>query len=193
MNLQFLVISAISFVASVSVPFEEHSAIPITRHAPAIDASLEPEPQFRNTQIRVGNNFDLENRTAFTYDDLECLAQNIYFEARGESRAGQIAVAMVTLNRVASESYPNTICEVVRQQSSRGCQFSWYCDQYPDVIRDYRQWDEILEMSMKILEEGMYDITDGAVYYHADYVDPPWSRNVQRTVMIDAHIFYREA
>ena len=59
---------------------------------------------------------------------LVCLALNIYFEARNQPTSGQIAVAEVTLNRVASRNYPNTVCGVVKQSNKNGCAFSWYCD-----------------------------------------------------------------
>ena len=64
---------------------------------------------------------------------LLCLALNVYFEARSEPIAGKIAVAEVTLNRVASQDYPNTICEVVLQENQNGCSFSWWCDKKSDV------------------------------------------------------------
>ena len=76
--------------------------------------------------------------------EIECLAQNIYHEARSESTAGRMAVALVTLNRVKDQRFPNTICGVVKQTKYypsgkidlHSCQFSWYCDGKPDTIKD---------------------------------------------------------
>jgi N-acetylmuramoyl-L-alanine amidase len=71
---------------------------------------------------------------------LMCMALNIFFEARSEPIQGQIAVAEVTLNRVASDDYPNTICEVVLQENSQGCQFSWWCDGKSDLPKEHNSF-----------------------------------------------------
>lgn len=134
-----------------------------------------------------------------------CLAQNIYFEARGEDIAGQMAVAHVTINRVKNDKYPNTICEVVYQAKlskwwlSQGkkvpmkhqCQFSWYCDGKSDKITDWKTFDNIVEVSRQIIKGYHEDNTNGAIYYHADYVKPKWSDSLQVSAVFDSHIFYR--
>ena len=143
-----------------------------------------------------------------------CLAENIYHEARNEPTAGMVAVGNVTINRVISDQFPNTICEVVhqgphyeswktKQQSNlpdelrvyypkrHRCQFSWYCDGLSDEIRSKRKFQHILELAVDIRKRIYPDITDGATHYHADYVDPSWSKVYTRTVTIDTHIFYK--
>lgn len=133
---------------------------------------------------------------------LECLARNIYFEARGETELGQRAVAWVTLNRVQADRYPDTVCGVVHQarRDSAGnpirhqCQFSWYCDGQSDRIRDQEKWQEVMTVAQSVMLRYTFatDPTQGATMYHADYVDPYWSDHYTLTVQIDTHIFYAD-
>lgn len=140
--------------------------------------------------------------------EMVCLAENIYFEARNEPIEGMYGVAFVTMNRVKSDLFPDSICEVVKQKTrveSIGnqrvvCQFSWYCESKPKYIsqnrlltrEDNRVYDEILQLSIFFYAnyERMKDPTKGALFYHADYVNPRW-RNVTKTVQIGRHIFYQ--
>ena len=126
-------------------------------------------------------------------DDLECMALNIYHEARSESEQGQLAVAAVTLNRVGSETFPDSVCEVVKQGGERRhrCQFSWWCDGKNDTPTDAAAWDAALRLSRLTLLGTTSDPTNGALYYHATYVKPKWSRKFERTARIGAHLFYR--
>jgi spore germination cell wall hydrolase CwlJ-like protein len=131
----------------------------------------------------------------------QCLAMNIYHEARGDSRLGQKAVGWVTLNRVMHDSYPDTVCDVVYQArlDSRGnprrnqCQFSWFCDGKSDTPRDEAMWAQIQYIAYEVLESyGVVDdFTEGAIMYHASYVNPYWADSYERTVRIDTHIFYK--
>lgn len=138
-------------------------------------------------------------------EEVFCLAQNVYHEARGEDLSGQVAVAHVTMNRVKSEKFPNTICEVVYQARyskwwlERGkkvpilhkCQFSWYCDGKSDGIGDWDSFDNISSVSRDIILGKHEDNTNGAVYYHADYVKPNWSNHMKVSAVYDNHIFYK--
>jgi spore germination cell wall hydrolase CwlJ-like protein len=142
-------------------------------------------------------------------DDKEvmCMAKNIFFEAAIESTAGKLAVAQVTLNRVNSKYYPNTVCEVVYEgphyTASNGqqlpirdrCQFSWYCDGKGDEPREEsRLWIGTQELAKYVLlrQDELPDITDGALHYHADYITAPrWAGRKHKTAKIDTHIFYR--
>ena len=133
-----------------------------------------------------------------------CLAQNIYFEAGNQPFSGKLAVANVVLNRVESPQFPNTICEVVKQSKRyrpsfitgelipvRGlCQFSWFCDGRPDEPQDsvtLLESNRIADLAMS----SPLDITNGALYYHADYSNPYWSDHLERLVQIETHIFYK--
>lgn len=137
--------------------------------------------------------------------EIECLAKNIYFEARAESTAGQVAVAQVVLNRVKSFSFPGTICGVVKDAelytSWRGivlpkrnrCHFSWYCDGVSDEPTDSTAWIKSIIIANDVINGKYPDITARALWYHAVYIKPPWwSLTLQPTVRIDNHIFYRE-
>lgn len=136
------------------------------------------------------------------YDEQHyCLSLNIYHEARGDSKLGQRAVGFVTLNRVYDDRYPDTICDVIYQAhlDSNGnprrnqCHFSWYCDGRSDTPRDYAMWLEIQGIAHEVISEyGVIDdFTEGAVMYHASYVNPYWASSYDRTVRIDTHIFYK--
>lgn len=121
-------------------------------------------------------------------EELSCLATSIYFESRGESKTGQYAVGLVILNRVDSDNFPSTVCEVVYQ----GCQFSWVCDGKSTKIRNEKAFDTALVVAHNLLHTYVFDFTFGALYYHADYVTPYWSRKFTRITQIDSHIFYKE-
>jgi len=132
--------------------------------------------------------------------EIECLAQNIYHEARSESTAGRMAVALVTLNRVKDERFPNTICGVVKQTkyypSGRidlhSCQFSWYCDGKPDTIKDQSCYKDILLIAEVMYTYETEDFTEGSLWYHSPKVKPKWSMVYTKTVRIDNHIFYKD-
>ena len=132
--------------------------------------------------------------------EVECLAENIYFEARSESTAGRMAVALVTLNRVKDKRFPNTICGVVKQTkyypSGRidlhSCQFSWYCDGKPDTIVDQNCYKDILLIAEVMYMYETEDFTEGALWYHSPKVKPKWSMVYTETVKIDNHIFYKD-
>lgn len=126
-------------------------------------------------------------------EELECLALNIYHEARDEPTEGQIAVAAVTLNRVASSAFPDTICSVVYNaaRSGRPCAFSWTCDGRSDKPKEADAWRRAQLLARLAISFRDWDPSNQALYYHADYVRPYWSRERRRTTRIGDHIFYR--
>lgn len=132
-----------------------------------------------------------------TKEDTYCLALNIYFEARNEPLNGKIAVSHVVLNRVASKQYPNTVCKVVKQGRTwknkivrNKCQFSWHCDGKSDKPKDKTSWQAAKVLAKGILEGKISDPTNGALSYHADYVNPYWTASMKRTSKFGVHIFY---
>ena len=137
----------------------------------------------------------------FNNEEVECMAKNIYFEARNESTAGKIATSMVVLNRVKSNKFPNDICSVIKDAikypngfpKRDRCQFSWYCDGKSDIPYNERAWENSVALSKFIIGSNSFlpDITDGSLYYHGDYVEPSWSKVFRKTLQIDTHIFYR--
>ena len=137
-------------------------------------------------------------------EELECMSKNIYFEAALESTAGKLAVAQVTMNRVNSSRYPNTVCKVITQGRhyksglpvKNRCQFSWYCDGKLDVPPTSGSlWKDSREVARYVLSTpDLMDITDGATHYHADYISSPrWADPRRKTAQIDTHIFYNKA
>ncbi|MEO0399384.1 MAG: cell wall hydrolase [Pseudomonadota bacterium] len=123
----------------------------------------------------------------------KCLAQAIYYEARSESRIGQLAVADVVLNRVASRAYPSTICGVVFQGSHRrtGCQFSFTCDGSMDARLNTRLWRQSELLAAAVLSGMRLPVSREATHYHANYVSPKWAAKMTPTAVIGKHKFYR--
>ncbi|MBE0580490.1 cell wall hydrolase [Devosia sp.] len=134
--------------------------------------------------------------TAMQVSDKElwCLATAIYFEARGESYRGQVAVAQVVLNRVKDYRYPDTICGVVFQNQSRrnSCQFSFACDGIPETINDRQSWAQAEDIAKRFTNGELY-LTEvaNATHYHATYVRPAWAPRMTKLTQIGLHVFYK--
>ena len=121
-------------------------------------------------------------------DGLKCLALNIYWEARNQSVAGQLAVAQVTLNRVRDQRYGNSICDVVYQHK----QFSWYWDGKSDVPMENRAWERAFLIASAALNGSGHVQLQGVTHYHAVYSKPFWKDYMVKVTKIDDHIFYIE-
>ncbi len=131
-------------------------------------------------------------------NEVRCLAMNIYHEARGEPIEGQLAVALVTMNRVRHERYPNTVCRVVWQPG----QFSWTRDGRSDRPTDTKAWRRARDIAAFIYKRyeqfhkttnGALDVTNGALYYFAPKkVNPHWARYKEITREIGSHVFLKE-
>jgi spore germination cell wall hydrolase CwlJ-like protein len=124
----------------------------------------------------------------------KCLAEAVYFEARGESALGQVAVAQVILNRAFSGKYPSTVCGVVYQNSHRhlACQFTFACDGIRDVIREPDMWERAKKIAAEMLDGKLWLPEVGkATHYHATYVHPGWVREMKKMYRLGVHIFYR--
>lgn len=121
----------------------------------------------------------------------ECLAQALYFEARGESPRGQAAVAEVILNRVDDPSFPNSICGVVQQGNGNGCQFSYTCDGRPETIREAGAYERAQKIARAMIDGAPRALTEGATHFHTPAVRPLWAQRFERTAAIGRHIFYR--
>ena len=149
-------------------------------------------------------------------EELQCLAENIYFEAGVESYAGKVAVALVTLTRVNDNRYPNTICGVVKEGPLKEswktksdpdlpdnervyyprrhqCQFSWWWDGKADNVNERSiAWKQSQEVAYKVAVLGMFKgMVEHATHYHATYVSPNWRHEFTVIGRIDTHIFYR--
>ena len=143
----------------------------------------------------------------FRHTEATCLAKNMYYEARNQGLAGQLAVSLVVMNRVKDSRYPNTVCGVVEQGPTREswkkngtyypirnrCQFSWYCDGKSDEPKEPTTYKRLLDLALVLVYDDIQivDFTEGATHYHADYVFPAWRKSKTKTVEIADHIFYR--
>lgn len=156
----------------------------------------------------VHHEIKYDNYINAQYEDLlpsvrkqvDCLAQNVYYEAGHEPYDGQVAVAMVTMHRVHSKHWKDSVCGVVREKHSNVCQFSWWCEdknRNKAIRRSYtaqekRIYNKSLEVAMYVYMNygSIPDVTNGAKFYHADYVNPNW-HNLKQTTKIGRHIFYK--
>jgi spore germination cell wall hydrolase CwlJ-like protein len=132
--------------------------------------------------------------SVFSEKEQQCLAQGIYFEARGEPVKGQAAVAQVILNRVRNPTYPNTICGVVYQNKDwqNRCQFSFACDRIADRVRSQQHWKIAGEVAMATTSGKIWLKEVGSsTHYHATYVRPPWAKTMKKVGKIGLHVFYR--
>ena len=143
----------------------------------------------------------------FRHTEATCLAKNMYYEARNQGLAGQLAVSLVVMNRVKDSRYPNTVCGVVEQGPTREswkkngtyypirnrCQFSWFCDGKSDDPKEPTTYKRLLDLALVLVYDDIQivDFTEGATHYHADYVYPAWRKSKTKTVEIADHIFYR--
>lgn len=125
--------------------------------------------------------------------ELGCLARGIYYEARGETQRGQVAVAEVIMNRTRSTAYPNTICGVVYQGSHRstGCQFTFTCDGSLNQRPRGRAWERAQRTAAAVMLGYHRPMTGGATHYHTTGVNPVWNSGLVETTRIGVHIFYR--
>jgi spore germination cell wall hydrolase CwlJ-like protein len=127
--------------------------------------------------------------------EIKCLADAIYFEARGEPIRGQLAVAQVVINRLKNPAYPKTVCGVVYQNEGmrNKCQFSFACDGIPEVVEEKDAWATAMMLARKSLYGEAEFLSDvgSATHYHATYVRPDWAPTMKKMQKIGVHIFYR--
>ncbi|MFA9460896.1 cell wall hydrolase [Thiohalorhabdus methylotrophus] len=154
--------------------------------------SPEPAPSARHSEMtRPGLSWESRFRP-LSENEKGCLARNVFFEARGESVAGQVGVTMVVLNRLRSAAYPGNACAVIRDSA----QFSWVWDGRPDNPRAYRShpdrraWKQAKRIARQVVEGSVRDLTHGSDHYHALEVDPSWAREMALQTELGNHRFY---
>lgn len=180
---------------------EPSSAAALDAIAGIAPISSTPMPAIASQQLAyaranapVTGGFSTGNAMQVSDKELWCLATAIYFEARGESYRGQVAVAQVVLNRVKDHRYPDTICGVVYQNQSRrnSCQFSFACDGVPETINDRTSWAQAEDIASRFTAGQLYLTEVGdATHYHATYVRPAWAPRMSKVTQIGLHVFYK--
>ena len=130
-------------------------------------------------------------------DPTMCMACNIYHESQGEPDLGKLGVGLVTVNRASSPKFPSTVCEVVWEKHKHyktrkmTPQFSWTLDGSSDRVYHEDSWNRSMQIAARLVNgNGYADITAGALWYHADYVTPPWSKQLYLTIRIGDHLYY---
>ncbi|WP_417728065.1 cell wall hydrolase [Roseovarius sp.] len=146
------------------------------------------------TEIRYSSAWLDQQDTAEGGAQWRCLAEALYFEARGESVKGQFAVAEVIMNRVDDSNYPDTICGVIHQGTGRKyqCQFTYTCDGHADVIAEREAFETVGKVARLMVDGAPRSLTSGATHYHTRSVSPRWARQFPRTASIGVHHFYRQ-
>ena len=152
--------------------------------------AIDPDAQAIDLEIAAA-----PKALAVSSKDVGCLADAIYFEARGEPEMGQEAVAQVILNRAASGVYPKSVCGVVYQNQHRrnACQFSFACDGKPEVKNEAKAWRRAQRIARE-MADGTKQVPalQTATHYHATYVKPRWASKLKKLETIGRHVFYRE-
>ena len=175
-------------------PTPSSIATPTTREPTSSFAPPPANPGSRPSPRRAGYTpprLDLKTPPRVPDNDVECLTQAIYYEARNESEAGQAAVAEVVLNRSRHRAYPKRVCEVVYQRNSRTCQFTFTCD--GSIGRGAVNpvaWARAERIAREVYEGRSAQLPKNSVNYHANYVRPSWGQRLARVRQIGAHIFY---
>ena len=132
----------------------------------------------------------------FDQQNLHCLALNVYYEARGEPRSGQYAVAEVTMNRVASPYFPDTVCAVVYEKRWDSLRrryvgaFSW-TELHRRPAPEGKEWRRAWEVAETVYRNRHEPKLHGVLHYHAAYIKPSWSRGRRPVAQIGKHLFYR--
>jgi N-acetylmuramoyl-L-alanine amidase len=172
-----------SLFSSTSVLFSAaQDPMDLPRARPLLYTDVEPV-KIENSENEV---FLAATKIKYSEQDLQCMTEALYHEARGEGRKGQAAVAEVILNRVDSRSFPSTVCGVINQRG----QFS-YTIGGSKPIRNKAAYLRARDVAAAALSGASRNLTGGATYFHTPAVRPAWSHRFQRTTQIGSHIFYR--
>jgi spore germination cell wall hydrolase CwlJ-like protein len=177
-------------MASLPSPADEPSRAAESGESIAAKGEVNSDNQRAKTPAERLGLFDEKSRAKSE----KCLAEAIYFEARGEAVRGQIAVAQVVMNRTFSGFYPNTVCGVVYQNKRRhlACQFTFACDNNPDVVREPDMWDRARKIAKAMLDGQLWlPEVAKSTHYHAYWVHPSWVSEMKKMYKFGVHTFYR--
>ena len=201
----------LSFVSAVvigSIAVQNPAAGPASNVAPPappplILKQIAPQQALKvNAQIPVSGGpnpaaipFAFKGSDTARTQALNCLASAVYYEAGNQDTDGERAVAQVVLNRVRHPAFPNSVCGVVYEGSTRptGCQFTFTCDGSLAHQPDADGWRRAWKVAEDALSGSVYAPVGWATHYHADYVVPTWAASMAKNAIVGAHLFYRWA
>lgn len=196
-NISFAAVAALAIVVNVALVTQKGSLV---KEFEAVNSYItntlsdvfKVVPEF----ITKAEASDIRIDESVKKTDLQCMAENIYFEAATQSYVGKLAVGRVVLNRLNDSSRPNTICGVIYEGSQNTrtstCQFSWTCQPKKMIDLSSDAWNKSVLVARELLSNRtMVDVTEGATYYHATYVSPAWRKSLRKVAQIDDHVFYK--
>jgi spore germination cell wall hydrolase CwlJ-like protein len=154
---------------------------------------------FVKDEMERGLNKETQKFLNTSNSDVQCLARNIYFESLGQGNKGMLAVGLVTVNRLESGKFGETICKVVNHKDTIKignrwktiCQFSWKCDGKSDIPSDKEEYAKCVVLARRVLTKTVPDITKNATHFHTKYVKPAWSKSYRLVAIIGDHKFYK--
>lgn len=130
--------------------------------------------------------------SGYTSADLDCLSEALYFEARGTTTDGERAVGEVIMNRASDSRFPASVCGVVDQRYNGSCQFSYRCDAIPnDYFSEPASLAQSRSIALELLIDRGDDITSGALFFHAAWMEPGWFNTLSKRGQFGGNIFYR--
>jgi spore germination cell wall hydrolase CwlJ-like protein len=177
-------------VVSLPPAADERSKAAASGESVAVKGEVNTDNQRAKTPAERLGLFDQKTRARSE----KCLAEAVYFEARGEAVRGQIAVAQVVMNRTFSGFYPTTVCGVVYQNKHRhyACQFTFACDNVADVVREPGMWERAKKIAKAVLDGQLWLPEVGkSTHYHAYWVRPSWVHEMKKMYKFGVHTFYR--
>ena len=147
----------------------------------------------RANGLETGGALHMIAKSKAANQEIKCLAEAVYYEARSETLAGQKAVAEVVLNRVKSKHFPSSICAVVYQGAERttGCQFSFACDGSNAILPKGKMWKRSQDVAAHMYMGASSELTRRATHYHTTDINPHWAPHLRETRTYGAHKFYR--
>src|SRR6476660_1516113 len=204
----FGVLGFVGFVALGSIAVPNPATTPAAHAAPPAPPPLILQPVAPGQAVKVNSEipfvtgpnpaaapFVFKGSATARTQALQCLASAVYYEAGNQDTDGERAVAQVVLNRVRHPAFPNSVCGVVYQGSTRptGCQFTFTCDGSLTRQPDADGWRRAYKVAEAALSGAVYAPVGWATHYHADYVVPYWASTMAKNDVVGAHLFYRWA
>lgn len=184
LKISLVVLLLVTSATAIALSFKQPATVP----AEVFHVDISKKAPKKYLDFRYSD-FSKEDKV-----QLDCLAANMYHEAKNQGYFGMKAVGLVTMNRVEHKKFPSTVCDVIYQKRGKVCQFSWYCSKVK-LKKSSKEYKVAREIAVLLYAQRyrVIDFTKGALFFHADYVSPYWSKILPRTTQIGNHIFYTKA